>query len=182
MSVCVCIVCICMYVQNHTFSIHTNTADTYTCIHIHTIHTIHTNTYHTDTYIQIHIIHAIHSIHTDTSIYNADTHRYIHIQYCICVYVTVFCIYCVVFVCMIMYVHVYACMRMYVYVCFFWHLHSKKDCTLQVLHALCLASNSKSTIGFQQNAFDDFRSRTPIYRPMTICTTEPLRRYTHPEN
>ena len=167
MSVCVCIVCICMYVQNHTFSIHTNTADTYTCIHIYTIHTIHTNTYDTDTYIQIHIIHAIHSIHTDTSIYNADTHRYIHIQYCICVYVPVSCIYHVVFVCMIIYVHVYACMCMYVYVCVFWHLDSKKDCNLQVLHALCLASNSKSTFSFQQNAFDDFRSRTPVRR--TVC-------------
>ena len=70
---------------------------------------------------------------------------------------------------MIIYVHVYVCMWMYVYVCVFWHLDSKKDCTLQVLHALCLASDSKSTFSFQQNAFDVSRSRTRASRCICDC-------------
>ena len=94
---------------------------------------------------------------------HTDTYTYSTVSVSMCLYHA----YNVVVVCMIIYVHVYACMCMYVYVCVFWHLDSKKDCTLQVLHALCLASNSKSTFSFQQNAFDDFRSRTPVCRP--IC-------------
>jgi hypothetical protein len=106
-----------------------------------------------------HVIQVIH----------ADTYTYIHIQYCICVYVPVSCIYHVVCVCMILYVHVYACMWMYVYVCVFWHLHSKKDCTLQVLHAQRLALDSKSMFSFQQNACDVSRSRTHASRCICDC-------------
>ena len=65
--------------------------------------------------------------------------------------------------------HVYACMWMYVYVCVFWHLHSKKDCTPQVLHAQRLALDSKSTFSFQQNAFDVSRSRTSADRSICDC-------------
>ena len=92
-------------------------------------------------------------IHTYTVLYLCLCACIVHVSCCICMYDNI----CV---CVCMYVNVCVCMC-------FSHLHSKKDCTLQVLHALCLASNSKSTFSFQQNAFDDFRSRTPVCRP--IC-------------
>ena len=72
---------------------------------------------------------------------------------------------------------------MYVYVCVFWHLDSKKDCTLQVLHALCLASNSKARLDFNKTPLLISGLEHPSADPyVTICTTEPLRQYIPHEN
>ena len=166
--VCMCLYCMYMYVCSKSYIFDTYKYSRYIHMHTHTYDTYYTYQYiQYIQYIQIHIIHAIHSIHTDTYTYKADTYTYIHIQYCIYVYVPVSCMYHVAFVCMIIYVHVCECMWMYVYVCIFWHLHSNKDCTPQVLHAQRLAPDSKSTFSFQQNAIDVFRTRSLADR--SIC-------------
>ncbi len=139
MSVCACIVCMCLYVEIRVMSVHTNTCNTYQYVQIHTPCTIHKHTciyiqytqyiqyipyihIHTHTYIYI----LIHTYTYDTCSYISDTYRYIHIQHFISAYTIVCCMYCTVSTCMYIYVHVFLSICTYVYVCISGDCDSKK--------------------------------------------------------